>query len=79
MNKTPALTAAETAATATRYILDAIDGVSRAITALEAMPEVPVAATLAIRDACERAWGQALSADRAACETCAILEKEARR
>ena len=44
MNKTPALTAAETVATATRYILDAIDGVSRAITAPEAMPAAAEAA-----------------------------------
>lgn len=79
MNKTSALAAAETAFTAARFTLDAIDDISRTITALEANPAVPLSAVGAIRDACERAWGHALATDRATCETRAILDKKARR
>ena len=79
MNKTSALSAAETASAAARFTLDAIDGISHAITALEANPAVPFSAVSAIRDACERAWGHALATDRAANEIWAILEKKARR
>ena len=79
IERTTALTAAETAATAARFTLCAIDDISHAITALEADPAVPFSATNAIREACERAWGHARATDRATCETCAILEKKARR
>lgn len=79
IERTTAIDAAETAFTAARLTLDAIDDISRAITTLEASPAIPLSATRAIRDACERAWGHVRVADSAACETCAILEKKARR
>lgn len=77
IERATAIAAAETAFTAARLTLDAVDDISRAITTLEANPAIPLSATHAIRDACERAWGHARVADRATCETCAILKEKA--